>query len=134
MPEKFWVKLKNQTNFIIILHRQNCITKFFSYIWYFLVIFGNKSELYLFLKLDSLQNYSLFDALCGYFFQMETTRLKCHPESDKLHRSTKLTKFFVQKQNHLFPYNFGSLSPNPKSVFFHHVRISQYCQFHGCQV
>ena len=51
-----------------------------------------------------------------------------------LHRSTKLTQLFVLKQNHLFLYNFGSLSPNPESVFFHHVRILQYCQFHGCQV
>ena len=42
--------------------------------------------------------------------------------------------FFFLKQNHLFLYNFGSLSPNQESVFFHHVRISQYCQFHGCQV
>ena len=42
--------------------------------------------------------------------------------------------FFVLKQNHLFLYNFGSLSPNPASVFFYHVRILQYCQFHSCQV
>ena len=36
----------------------------------------------------------------------------------KLHRSTKLTQLFVLKQNHLFPYSFGSLSPSPESPFF----------------
>ena len=48
-----------------------------------------------------------------------------------LHRSTAKT---VLKRNQLFSYNFGSLSLDSASVFFHHVRILQYCQFHGYQV
>ena len=47
------------------------------------------------------------------------------------HRSTAKT---VLAWNQSFPYDFGSLNPNPASVFPHHVEILQYCQFHGCQV
>ena len=42
--------------------------------------------------------------------------------------------FSVLIWNLSIPYDFGSLNPNPASVFPHHVEILQYCQFHGCQV
>ena len=49
---------------------------------------------------------------------LRSIRSHCHVQiTIWLHRSTKLTKFFVLKQNPLFSYNFGSLSPNPASVF-----------------
>ena len=42
--------------------------------------------------------------------------------------------FFCPETKLFFPYNLGSLSSSPESVFFHHARILQYCQFHGCKV
>ena len=54
------------------------------------------------------------------------------PSAINTHYTRQQPKLYWNKTSRL--YNFGSLSPNPVSAFYHHVEISQYCQFHDCQV
>ena len=70
MPDRFWLKLKNQTNFGLFWTGEILLPKNYTNIWYFLVIFGKNNEFDLFLKLASLQNSSQFDALYDFFPQI----------------------------------------------------------------
>ena len=111
----------------------------------FHLLFFNQKFLYFLLNLWRMivlicffsKNILIFRILDTFNFlsQKESTIFHWEKITTKLngwlHRSTAKT---VLAWNQLFPYDFGSLNPNPASVFPHHVEILQYCQFHGCQV